>query len=31
MKKNYTKAIVWTVIGAITITIWSLVYHLFNY
>lgn len=31
MKKDYTRAIVWTILGAVTVTIWSLIYYLFNY
>jgi hypothetical protein len=27
-KKNYTKAIVWTSIGAITILLWTIIYNL---
>jgi hypothetical protein len=28
MKKDYTKAIVWISLGAITITIWTTIYNL---
>jgi len=31
MKKDYTKAIIWISLSAVTIIIWSLIYHLFNY
>jgi hypothetical protein len=31
VKKDYTRAIVWTVLGAVTVTLWSLIYYLFNY
>lgn len=31
VKKDYTRAIVWTILGAVTVTIWSLIYYLFNY
>jgi hypothetical protein len=31
VKKDYTKAIIWTVIGAVTVTMWSLIYYLFSY
>jgi len=31
MKKDYTKAIVWTILIAVTTVIWTLIYHLFNY
>ena len=30
-KKDYTKAIVWTILGMVTVSIWSLIYYLFNY
>ena len=30
-KKDYTTAIVWTILGTITVTLWSLIYYLFNY
>jgi hypothetical protein len=30
-KKDYTKAIGWTILGIITVTIWSLIYYLFSY
>ena len=30
-KKDYTRAIVWTILGAVTVTLWSLIYYLFNY
>jgi hypothetical protein len=31
MKKDYTKAILWTTLCVITVMIWSLIYYLFNY
>jgi hypothetical protein len=31
VKKDYTTAIVWTTISAVTVTLWSLIYYLFNY
>ncbi len=30
-KKDYTTAIVWTVLSAVTVTLWSLIYYLFSY
>jgi molecular chaperone DnaK (HSP70) len=31
VKKDYTKAIGWAILGIITVTIWSLIYYLFSY